>query len=120
MGIFTRLTVNVIRKAHAGSSYFGVCEYCTLPVSETFVGNQYPVYKKDAQDVYYLGGAIGGGTYGHEKCVRGLYAKAVDDGLITRNANLRILPMKDIREIMSAGNVVGNGHPFFSDMKDPA
>jgi hypothetical protein len=120
MGIFTRLTVNVIRKAHAGSSYFGACDYCTLPVSETFIGNQYPVYKKNAQDVYYLGGSIGGGTYGHEKCVRGLYSNAIDDSLISRDANIRVLPMTDIREIMSAGNVVGNGHPFFSDMRDPA
>ena len=59
MGIFTRLTVQGIRRAGEGS-YFGKCDICTLPVSETFVGRSYPVYKKDAQDVYYLGGAFGG------------------------------------------------------------
>lgn len=117
MGIFTMLTVQGIRRAGEGS-YFGKCDVCTLPVSETFVGNHYPVFKKDAQDVYYLGGSFGGGTYGHEKCVKVGYPASLDESTFSRAGNLKVLPMTDIREVMAVANIVGDFHPFRRDMVD--
>ena len=119
MGIFTRLTVQGIRRAGEGS-YFGKCDICTLPVSETFVGRSYPVYKKNAQDVYYLGGAFGGGTYGHEQCVRSGYPNALNESEFSRMGNLKILPMTDVRDILSVAMTVGDFHPYRSDMGDPS
>lgn len=117
MGIFTRLTVYGIRVGGAGG-YFGACDVCGKPVSETFVGNTYPVYKKDAQDVYYLGGPVGGGTYGHENCIKSGYPNAIDESGLSRDGNLKVLPMTDIREVMAVGLVVGDYHPFRRDMAD--
>ena len=117
MGIFTRLTVRGIRKAGEGS-YFGKCDVCSLPASETFVGNSYPVYKKDALDSYYLGGAFGGGTYGHEKCIRAGYPDALDESTLSRSGNLKMLPMTDVREIIAIAHTVGDYHPYRRDMAD--
>ena len=119
MGIFTRLAVQGIRKVGEGSRY-GVCDVCTRPVSETFVGKSYPVFKKDAQDVYYLGGAFGGGTYGHEKCVRAGYPSAVDEATFERHGNLKVLPMTDVRDVMRLAHVVGDFHPYRREMLDPS
>ena len=119
MGIFTRLTIQGIRKAGEGSRY-GKCDICTLPASETFVGNSYPIFKKDAEDVYYLGGSYGGGTYGHEKCIKAGYPGALDESTFSRQGSLKVLPMTDIRDVMAVAHVVGNYHPFIRDMVDPA
>ena len=117
MGIFTRLTVSGIRRAGEGS-YFGKCDICTLPVSETFVGNSYPVFKKDAADVYYLGGSFGGGTYGHEKCVRAGYPDALDESTFTRLGSLKVLPVADMQEVLAVSRHVGDFHPYRRDMVD--
>lgn len=117
MGIFTRLAILGIRRAGEGP-YFGKCDICTLPVSETFAGNSYPVYKKDAQDIYYLGGAFGGGTYGHEKCVLAGYPAALDEATFLRHGNLKVLPMTDVRDVMKVAHIVGDFHPFRRDMVD--
>lgn len=118
MGLFTSLSISTVRKTHAGSSYFGPCDVCTLPASETFVGASFPVYKVDAKNTYYLGGSFGGGTYGHERCVRSGYPNAIDHAAIQLVDGRKVLPFSDMRDLLKVAMTVGTFHPYRRDMKD--
>ena len=91
MGKFTGDLVATIHGTGRGSDYFGHCEVCGKPTSETFVHQTHRVYER-ASGFRYIS-PLTGGAYGHSGCLRAKFGKAVDKASLRRVGNLTAAPI---------------------------